>query len=63
MAARLGSTIQIKTRWGPMDGRAGDYLVKSYEAKDERHPEVVWIVARSVFDKSYVRVPASQSRR
>ena len=44
------------TAWGTFHGKAGSFLVKSYEDKDTQFPEDIWIVKREIFEATYERV-------
>jgi len=42
--------------WGTFHGKAGSYLVKSYDYKDTEFPEDMWIVNQKIFESTYEKV-------
>ena len=42
--------------WGTFNGKAGDFLVKSYEDRDVDFPGDIWIVDRAIFEATYEKV-------
>lgn len=54
MAAAVDHDFSVRHPvWGTFNGRAGDYLVKSYEDKDTPYPEEIWIVKKDIFESTY----------
>lgn len=48
--------VEVETDWGTMRGQAGDFLAKGLEERDAAYPQDVWVVSKSVFEKTYARV-------
>lgn len=54
MAAQVDFDFSIEHPiWGTMIGMAGDYLVKSFEDKDTKYPDDIWIVRKEIFKATY----------
>ena len=60
MAARLKHPFSVAAKWGDLQGKAGDYLVKNYEDGDTPYPDDVWIVDADLFEATYERVEKAQ---
>jgi hypothetical protein len=56
MAAQIDHPFSVQAAWGELSGKAGDYLVKSFEDRDVDYPEDVWIVDRGLFAATYEKV-------
>jgi hypothetical protein len=57
MAAQIDHDFSVEhPSWGTFYGKAGGYLVKSYEDKDTEFPEDIWIVKKEIFESTYERV-------
>lgn len=55
MAARVPHAFQVQARWGVLNGKAGDFLVKNFADRDNDHPDDVWIVDQNLFEATYQR--------
>ena len=53
MATQIQHAFKVEASWGTLSGKAGDYLLKKFEAKDTEFPEDVWIVDRKLFAATY----------
>jgi hypothetical protein len=43
-----------------LSGKAGDFLVKDYEDRDNDNPVDVWIVDMALFEATYERVKSGE---
>eukprot|EP01087_Luapelamoeba_hula_P014191 TRINITY_DN4121_c0_g1_i1.p1 TRINITY_DN4121_c0_g1~~TRINITY_DN4121_c0_g1_i1.p1 ORF type:complete len:181 (-),score=33.47 TRINITY_DN4121_c0_g1_i1:87-587(-) len=55
-AARVPHPFAVRTSYGVMRGKAGDYLLKDFADKDDAYPANVWVVDRKLFNKTYTQV-------
>lgn len=55
-AVQLDKEFQVKTKWGTLTGKPGDYLLRSAEEERSENPSELWIVAETLFDVTYRRV-------
>lgn len=60
MAAQVPHAFQVEAQWGLLNGKAGDFVVKNYEDRDNAHPSDVWIVDQKLFQATYERVTESR---
>jgi hypothetical protein len=60
MAAPIAHPFAVQAKWGELKGKAGDYLVKNYDDRNEEFPEDVWIVDGALFRATYE--PVDQSK-
>jgi len=60
LAAEIDHAFAIESRWGSIQGKPGDYVVKHYRDKDVPYPEDVWIVDAGRFQATYQRVDAPE---
>jgi hypothetical protein len=56
MAAKVDHPFQVKASWGDLSGKAGDFIVKSFDDKDVEFPDSVWLVDMELFEKTYEKV-------
>jgi hypothetical protein len=56
MAARIDHPFAVAAKWGELQGKPGDYLVKNYDDRDTPYPDDVWIVDANLFQATYERV-------
>ena len=56
MAAQVPHPFQVEAKWGQLKGKHGDFIVKSYEDRDNENPDDVWIVDKGLFEATYERV-------
>jgi hypothetical protein len=56
MAAQVDQPFQVKTSWGDLDGKSGDFILKSFADKEVEYPDSVWIVDKQLFADTYERV-------
>lgn len=55
LAAQIDRPFQVRAEWGMLSGKAGDYLLKNYEDRDNARPRDVWIVDQQLFEATYER--------
>ena len=55
MAAQIDRPFEVHSTWGILAGKAGDYLLKRWEDRDNDFPTDVWTVDRAVFESTYER--------
>jgi hypothetical protein len=60
LAAKIGHPFKVKATWGPLTGKAGDYLVKKFADRDKPDPEDVWLVDAKLFEATYAAVEDSR---
>jgi hypothetical protein len=53
MAAQVDRPFQVKTSWGDLQGKAGDFILKSFDDRDVEYPDNVWIVDKQLFADTY----------
>lgn len=56
LAAQVSHPFEVKSPWGMLTGKSGDYIVKNYDEKDVDSPEDVWIIDKDLFAATYERV-------
>jgi len=56
MAAQVSHAFHVQAQWGVLSGKAGDFVVKNYEDRDNPDPKDVWIVDQDLFQATYERV-------
>ena len=56
MAASIKHPFAVQAKWGRLEVKADDYLVKNYEDRGTAYPDDVWIVDRALFEATYARV-------
>ena len=56
MAAQVDHPFQVKTTWGDLEGKPGDFILKSFDDKDVEHPDDVWIVDKKLFADTYEKI-------
>lgn len=56
MAARVPHAFQVVAKWGLLQGKQDDFIVKHYEDRDIDIPADVWIVDSALFVATYERV-------
>ncbi len=57
MAAQIDHNFSVEHPiWGTFVGKAGSYLAKSYEDKDTKFPENIWIVKKEIFESNYEKM-------
>jgi hypothetical protein len=54
LAVQIHHSFQVITSWGELKGQPGDYIVKNELDKNIAYPEDVWIVAKNIFEESYL---------
>ncbi len=59
MAAKVEHPFRVRASWGELSGKAGDYIVKNYDDRDDADPEDVWIVDNALFRATYQSVDDS----
>jgi len=52
--------VDVRSSWGVMTAKSGDYLMKKLEDENEEYPDDVWVVDRTIFKKTYTRVFSPQ---
>lgn len=60
LAAQVDRPFTVEATWGTLTGKAGDFVVKSYDDRDQDYPEDVWIVDQDLFAATYARVEPSE---
>jgi hypothetical protein len=58
MAIQINHPFTVVASWGRLSGKAGDYLLKSYQDRDVAYPDDVWIVDQKLFGETYAAVAA-----
>ena len=53
MAIQIDHAFHVKTSWGDLQGKAGDYLLKNYSDRETEYPEDVWLVDQTIFNSTY----------
>jgi hypothetical protein len=53
MAAQVQHSFSVRTKWGMLSGKAGDYLVKNYADHEVPYPTDVWVVDQKLFHATY----------
>ena len=53
MATQIDHPFSVKTSWGTLSGKPGDYLLKNWRDRDTAYPEDVWIVDQTLFQQTY----------
>jgi hypothetical protein len=56
LAAKIDHPFKVQATWGPLAGKAGDYLIKRYVDRDVPAPVDVWIVDATLFLATYAAV-------
>ena len=56
LAAKIDHPFTVQATWGPLKGKAGDYVVKKFADRDLPDPADVWIVDASLFQATYAAV-------
>ncbi|MFO1002342.1 MAG: PGDYG domain-containing protein [Planctomycetaceae bacterium] len=56
MAMQIHHPFSVKTSWGTLSGKPGDYLLKNWHDRDTAHPEDVLIVDQTLFQQTYESV-------
>ncbi len=56
MAAQVDRPFQVETSWGDLEGKAGDFILKSFADSEVEYPDSVWIVDKQLFADTYQRV-------
>jgi hypothetical protein len=56
MAAKVPHPFQVRSAWGLLSGKAGDFVVKDFRDKDVAVPEDLWIVDSDLFEATYAKV-------
>jgi hypothetical protein len=55
MAAQVDHSFQVKTSWGDLEGKPGDFILKRFSDKEVEYPDDVWIVDKKLFVETYER--------
>ena len=53
MAAQVNHPFHVKTKWGTLSGKAGDYVAKNFRDRDVPCPEDIWVVDQKLFQATY----------
>jgi len=56
-ASEIDEPFQVESHFGRLNGQAGDYLVRSMTDRSD-----VWIVAKAIFEASYVMEPYNEAQ-
>ncbi len=56
MAAQVDHPFHVKTSWGDLDGKPGDFILKSFSDKEVDYPDDAWIVDKKLFADTYERI-------
>ena len=56
MAAQVSHAFQVAAKWGLLQGKQNDFIVKSFDDLDNNIPDDVWIVDSALFEATYERV-------
>jgi hypothetical protein len=62
LAARIDHPFTVEATWGPLSGKAGDYLIKKFSDCDVPDPEDVWIVDAALFQATYAAANSDDKR-
>jgi hypothetical protein len=46
----------VKTAWGDLEGKPGDFIVKNFSDKEVEYPDDVWIVDKKLFADTYDKI-------
>ena len=50
-AEQVKHAFELESRWGAMQGKRGDYIVRSLSDDTD-----IWVVDKKIFEQSYVAV-------
>jgi hypothetical protein len=56
LAVQFDHAFEVQASWGKLTGKPGDFLVKSFQDRETRYPNDVWIVDQSLFWQTYESV-------
>ncbi len=56
LAAAVDHPFIVYSKWGKLQGKAGDFLIKNYADKENDFPADVWLVDQKLFGETYERV-------
>jgi hypothetical protein len=56
MAAQVDHPFHVKTSWGDLEGRPGDFILKSFEDNGVKYPDSVWILDKKLFADKYEKI-------
>ena len=55
LAAEVNHPFVVHAKWGVLQGKAGDFLIKNYADKETSYPADVWLVDQKLFEQTYER--------
>ncbi|KAL6068305.1 hypothetical protein QOT17_008334 [Balamuthia mandrillaris] len=55
-AIQVMHPFEVKTSYGTMHAKKGDYLIKNFDDQNTAYPSDVWVVAKGLFWKTYQKV-------
>jgi len=55
MAIQMERPFEVIASWGALQGKAGDFLLKNFEDRDNLEPVDLWIVDQQLFGETYER--------
>jgi hypothetical protein len=55
MALQMDGPFEVHASWGSLSGKAGDFLVKNFEDRENLNPADLWIVDQRLFRETYER--------
>ena len=53
LAAQVTHAFTVVATWGPLKGKAGDYVLKRFSDAKVPYPEDVWVVDQALFRATY----------